>query len=150
MDLASRPGFPAFAISLVTFADLAVGRVLLRADEARVFLGGRALGLRCAFREATGLPCPTCGLSRSIVMSLHGDFTRAWHLAPAGPVAVTGVALFAAAMFALALLQARGGARRILNARVWIRRGALAYCAALIAVWAGGWLEAFLPALQAR
>jgi hypothetical protein len=150
MEFASRPGFPAFAIALVTFADLAAGRALLKADEARVYLAGRALGLRCAFREATGLPCPTCGLSRSIVMSLHGEFVRAWRMAPAGPVAVVGVALFAAAMLGLALLQARAAARRVSDAGVWIRRGALAYGAALITVWAGGWLEAFVTALRAR
>jgi hypothetical protein len=150
MELTSRPGFPAFAIAFVTFADLAAGRALLRADEARVYLAGRALDLRCAFREATGLPCPTCGLSRSIVMSLHGDFARAWRMAPAGPAAVAGVALFAAAMLGLTFLQALGGARQASDARVWIRRGALAYAAALIAIWAGGWLNAFATALYAR
>jgi hypothetical protein len=150
MELASRAGFPAFAVAFVTFADLAAARALLRADEARVYFAGRALDLQCAFREATGLPCPTCGLSRSIVMSLHGEFARAWKMAPAGPVAVAGVALFAAALLVYALLHARGGAPRISAMRLWVRRGALAYAAAIVAIWAGGWWNAFTAALHAR
>ena len=150
MEITSRPGLPAFAIAFVTFADLAAARALLRADEARVYFVGRAINLHCAFRDATGLPCPTCGLSRSVVMSLHGEFARAWGLAPAGPVAVIGVALFAAAMLVLAMLQARGERSLAAGARFWIRRTALAYSAALTAVWACGWLIAFAGAIGAR
>jgi hypothetical protein len=28
----------------------------------------------CIFRATTGLPCPGCGLSRSMVAAAHGDF----------------------------------------------------------------------------
>lgn len=28
----------------------------------------------CSFRNLTGLPCPGCGLTRSIVAGMHGDF----------------------------------------------------------------------------
>lgn len=28
----------------------------------------------CSFKNLTGLPCPGCGLTRSIVAGLHGDF----------------------------------------------------------------------------
>ena len=146
----SRPGLPAFAIAFATFADLVPARALLRADEARVYFAGRAINLHCAFREATGLPCPTCGLSRSVVMSLHGEFARAWSVAPAGPVAVAGVALFAAAMLVLAMMQTLGGRPLAARALFLIRRAALAYSAALTAVWAGGWLIAFAGAIGAR
>jgi hypothetical protein len=150
MEIASRSGLHAFAIAFVAFADLAAARALLRADEARVYFAGRAIELHCAFREATGLPCPTCGLSRSVVMSLHGEFARAWRLAPAGPVAVIGIALFAVAMLILAIMQARGESSLAASARFWIRRAALAYSAALTAVWAAGWLIAFAGAIGAR
>lgn len=146
----SRPGLPAFAIAFVTLADLAVARALLRADDARVYFAGRAINLHCAFREATGLPCPTCGLSRSVVLSLHGEFARAWTIAPAGPVAVAGIALFAAAMLVLAMLQARGERPLAATARFWIRRAALAYSVALTAIWTGGWVIAFGGAIGVR
>jgi len=83
-------------------------------------------------------------------MSLHGEFARAWSLAPAGPVAIVGIALFAAVMLVLAMAQARGEKPPAARARLWIRRAALAYSAALTAVWAGGWLIALADAMKAR
>src|SRR5579871_5461233 len=93
----ARTVSPAFWIGCVTLADLALGRMLLRADETRVFFAGRALDWKCGFHTAAGLPCPTCGLTRSVVMSLHGEFVRAWHLAPGGPALVIGLAALALA-----------------------------------------------------
>jgi Protein of unknown function (DUF2752) len=150
MALAGRPGFPAFIIGCIALADLAVGRALLRADEARVYLAGRAVDFQCAFRVVTGLPCPTCGLTRSVVMSLHGEFARAWSLAPAGPVAIAGLGAFALAMLALAFVQWEGAKDRTVWMRLWIRRGALAYGVAATIVWLGGWVVNLEAALAAR
>jgi Protein of unknown function (DUF2752) len=150
MALAARPGFPAFIVGCITLADLAIGRVLFRADETRVYLAGRPLDLPCSFRAATGLPCPTCGLTRSVVMSLHGEFARAWSMAPGGPAAVAGLAAFAMAMLALAFIQWAGAENRNAFARLWIRRGALAYGAAATIVWLGGWVVSLEAALAAR
>jgi hypothetical protein len=150
MALTARPGFPAFIIGCITLADLAVGRALLRADEARVYLAAWPVDLQCAFRAATGLPCPTCGLTRSVVMSLHGEFARAWSMAPAGPVVAAGLAAFALAMLALAFVQWAGAEERTAFVRLWIRRGALAYGAAATMVWLGGWVVSLEAALAAR
>jgi Protein of unknown function (DUF2752) len=150
MTFAARPGVPAFIVGCITLADLAIGRALLRADEMRVYVAGRALDLQCAFRAATGLPCPTCGVTRSVAMSLHGEFARAWNMAPAGPVAVLGLLAFALAMLALALIQWAGAEDRTAWMRLWIRRGALAYGTAATVVWLGGWAVHFEAALRAR
>jgi hypothetical protein len=40
----------------------------------------------CPFRRITGHPCPTCGLTRSAVSFLHGDFGASFHAHPFGPV----------------------------------------------------------------
>jgi Protein of unknown function (DUF2752) len=150
MPLTARPGFPAFIVACVTLADLTIGRLLLRADEARVYLAGRAMNWPCAFRAATGLPCPTCGLTRSVVMSLHGEFARAWNMSPAGPVAVVGLAAFALAMLALAFVQWAGAEDRTALVRLWIRRLALAFGAAAAVVWLGGWWASLEIALASR
>src|SRR6202012_4514090 len=107
---------------------------------ARVYLAGRALDFQCAFRAETGLPCPTCGLTRSVVMSLHGEFARAWSMAPAGPAAVAGLGAFAMGMPALAFTQWSPAEDRTTWMRLWIRRGALVYGAAATIVWLGGWV----------
>ena len=39
----------------------------------------------CAFRRATGVPCPFCGLTRSFCATGRGELGRAFRLHPAGP-----------------------------------------------------------------
>jgi len=54
----------------------------------------------CPFRLLTGLPCPGCGLSRSLVSLLHGDLAAAVFFHPLGPVA-------AGVLLALAIIELR-------------------------------------------
>jgi uncharacterized protein DUF2752 len=37
---------------------------------------------RCAFHQVTGLPCPTCGMTRAMRLALHGDFRAATQMHP--------------------------------------------------------------------
>ena len=158
MAYASRPGFPAFVIGCVTLADALAGRWMLRADEEHVFVLGRPIEWMCALRSRFGLPCPTCGLTRSVVMSLHGEFARAWQVAPVGPVAVIGLLAFAISMVVLAWLQWMpqrvprwaDAVKWEAGARVWIRKGAAIYAVGALAVWLGGWAVSFQAALAAR
>lgn len=43
----------------------------------------------CWSRRFLNIPCPGCGLTRSVVATLHGQWANAWHLHPVGPVLVT-------------------------------------------------------------
>jgi hypothetical protein len=158
MAWSARQGFPALVVGWVILADALAARWLLRADEEHVFVLGRPIAWVCALRAQFGLPCPTCGLTRSVVMSLHGEFARAWGMAPAGPVVVVGMIAFAVAMLVLAWVQGTpqgrspvGGARRWETAgRAWIRKGVAIYAVGALVVWLGGWAISFQPALAAR
>lgn len=53
--------------------------------------GGSALPLglwRCPVRQLTGIPCPTCFLTRSVLATLQGDLPQALHWHAFGPLLV--------------------------------------------------------------
>ena len=76
---------------------------------------------RCAFKTITGLPCPTCGLTRTVIALSRGDVDRAVFMNPLAAIGcVVGVVylLYAAAVLALRLPRFRptvsaAGARRL-------------------------------------
>ena len=39
-------------------------------------------GIVCTFASTTGLPCPSCGLTRALAAALHGDLALAFRLHP--------------------------------------------------------------------
>src|SRR5213082_114107 len=45
----------------------------------------------CPFRLLTGLPCPGCGLTRSVVSLAHGDLAAALTFHPLGPLLIVGL-----------------------------------------------------------
>jgi hypothetical protein len=46
----------------------------------------------CVFHKLTGLPCPTCGMTRAVCHAVHGHWAQsvAWH--PAGILLAAGLA----------------------------------------------------------
>jgi len=40
----------------------------------------------CGFRMLTGLPCPTCGLTRALCRAIQGDFAGSLAVHPAGVI----------------------------------------------------------------
>lgn len=53
----------------------------------------------CYFYNITGLPCPGCGLTRSVTRTLHLDPLSAFFLNPFGSPVAVGMAFFAASAF---------------------------------------------------
>lgn len=47
---------------------------------SQVEVGGIALPDICMFRAYTGLPCPGCGLTRSLIAAAHGKIRRSFSL----------------------------------------------------------------------
>jgi Protein of unknown function (DUF2752) len=51
----------------------------------------------CLFKEVTGLPCPSCGTTRSLLLLIHGRFLESFMMNPFGillAVALTVVPLW--------------------------------------------------------
>ncbi len=51
-------------------------------------------GLGCPLRQLTGIPCPTCFLTRATCASLRGDWQAALDLHAFGPVMAAGLILW--------------------------------------------------------
>lgn len=66
---------PHLVVFIACCCILAGALILTPADPATHFmqLGRVPIPQICIFRNLTGLPCPGCGLSRSIVEAMHGD-----------------------------------------------------------------------------
>ena len=58
----------------------------------------------CTFHLTTGLPCPGCGLTRSVVSCAHGQWAAAFHYHPLGPI-IFAAFVGLAAIGVLGLLQ---------------------------------------------
>ena len=119
-----RPPWPLWAVVVAGVWALlvAVGATIEHAYHADVSL--------CAFRRLTGLPCPTCGMTRGVLALLGGHPLSAWML---NPLCFTVLALWAAA------LVTRCGFRRRLHVILTNRQRRAAYLAAgaaLLANWA--------------
>jgi len=50
-----------------------------RSVDEPLYIGSLPLPHACTFKSLTGLPCPGCGLSRSLVAAVHGDVTQSLH-----------------------------------------------------------------------
>jgi hypothetical protein len=72
-------------------------------------------GLPCPLRTLTGIPCPLCGMSTSVVAAVHLHLHAAVVANPAGPVAV---------LFAIGLLILRRATR--LTVPSWLMPAGLA------------------------
>ncbi|MFP6586915.1 MAG: DUF2752 domain-containing protein [Pirellulaceae bacterium] len=55
--------------------------------------GGMGIPL-CMFKRMFSLPCPSCGLTRSVASVLHGDFLKSWGYHPLGIFFVAVALLF--------------------------------------------------------
>lgn len=86
------------------------------------------LGLApCSFREATGIPCPSCGMTTSMAWLVRGRFDRSWSANPGG----VAVGLLAAALIPWLVVSAARG-------RPWLGRWAtdlLMACFVAVVAW---------------
>jgi hypothetical protein len=137
---ANRAGSAPGLVGALLLVQLAFVRALASATPERAYLFGRELHWDCWFKQHFGFPCPTCGMTRSVLLTLHGQFNEAARLNPAGLLLVFGVVLLGLALIFLMFYRAR---RTSLDAGVVHRRirlTASAYGSLLVVVLFAHWL----------
>ena len=139
-QVTSRSGFAAAVLGAALLGQLALTSLLFTADRDFVYFLGHRINYVCAARQRYGIPCPTCGLTRGFVMSVHGRVDDAWQLSPTGPLAVCGMAGMAVLLLICAALDQRRKAVELGWMRQLIRTGALTYAGAATLIWAGSWI----------
>ncbi len=123
-------------------AQLALLRAVTSANDAFVTFAGRPLRWECTFKRAFGIPCPNCGMTRSVVFTLHGEWGRAFRMNPAGPLLVLGAVALGVALLLMAFRQRPAAAD--FNAPPAARRLALTtalYGALVAAVLLANWVR---------
>lgn len=70
-----EPAAPHLVILVASSAILLSALVLFPVDPGETLsVGGLALPDVCLLRQTSGLPCPGCGLTRSLVSAAHADW----------------------------------------------------------------------------
>ncbi len=63
-----------------------LGALILTPSNGQLRLGPITLPGLCMLRETTGIPCPGCGLTRSLVAAVRGDWSSSFAFHRLGPV----------------------------------------------------------------
>lgn len=86
----------------------------------------------CFIKHATNIPCPSCGVTRSAISFLHGDFLKALYLNPLG-IAISAILIISPLWIALDyLLRKKTFLNFYLNAEELIRKPAIAVTLSLL------------------
>ncbi len=102
----SRAGLAPALTALAIVLQLLLARTVLSADASTAYFLGRPIPVLCGLRAHFGSPCPTCGMTRGMALTLHGQLAAAWHVHPGAPL-LTGLWLGLAGGLVVAALQAR-------------------------------------------
>jgi len=105
------------------------------AGETALTLGPVRLPSVCWFRDGTGIPCASCGITRSVVLLLHGRLRDSRESHPFGWAIVALALLAIVPRAAVAAGHERGWVRRF--DRIWLAL-AIGTLVLMIAFWALG------------
>jgi hypothetical protein len=100
----------------------------------------------CGFKQRTGLPCPTCGMTTAVLAFARGAVLTAFYTQPAG--ALVCLLLVVAAFFAL--LTALFGVYFIILDRLLAEVKIKYWVLGLLVILAAGWAVTFTRALAAQ
>lgn len=137
---ANRAGSAPGLVGALVLVQLAFVRLVASATPERAYLFGRELHWDCWFKQRLGFPCPTCGMTRSVLLSLQGQFAEAAHVNPAGLLLVVGLVALSLALIFLMFYRQRRTTLAAGAVHRRIRLGASVYGSLLVVVLFAHWL----------
>ncbi len=106
-------------VVLIVCLSILVLALVLDPHGSQLRIGTARLPGLCVLKQTTGIPCPGCGLTRSVVSAVHGDWvaSRAFHrLGPVVLVFLLLQVLYRSAWLGLPALRTKlAGAGHILD-----------------------------------
>lgn len=138
--IAAKPGFTAGVVGTAFLIPLIIVRVVASADVNHVWFFGHEPHWGCWFKQHFGVPCPACGMTRSVILTLHGHFQEASQLNAAGLLGVIGLLLFIGAMFFLMVRQQSSANASLKSLERQIRIWTFVYGGLVIAVSSIQWI----------
>jgi hypothetical protein len=114
---------PHLVIFIVCFGILAGCLILTPPNDSSPYvqIGKIQLPGMCSFRSVTGIPCPGCGLLRSMVTAMHGDVAKSLEYHRLGLITILYVLL--QFFFRLGILIFPGMAIRYSRVDSYLNRG---------------------------
>ena len=139
--MTNRAGFAATVLGAMMLLELLVINLAFTADSDFVYFLGQRINIACAARQRFGVPCPTCGLTRGFVLTVHGTVREAWRLSQTGPLAVGGILGMGIALLIFASLERRRTPAQLAGIKRWVQTSALAYAGMATLVWVCSWIS---------
>jgi preprotein translocase subunit SecG len=113
-----------------------IGALLLspaESGEGHLTIGSITLPDTCTFKNLTGLPCPGCGLTRSLVAAAHGDLRDSFHHHRLGLLTLLYVLL--QFVFRIGAIAAPALTLRIFGPEKYLNRGIVILAALFLLNW---------------
>jgi hypothetical protein len=143
-----RRGLAPLAAAGLLVAGLCALRFLFTADEDQSWFLGHTFGSACWFRLHFGIPCPNCGMTRSLILAAHGELARSVSLAAGGAAVVLGAGFASLALGILGVTMLRGRMEEVRKIQNAARVSVLALAAGAGGVWLGAWAVQVIRALR--
>lgn len=95
--------YPAAIVGAVSLLSLAAVKLAAFATTRGVSLFGYETHFGCWVKDNYGVPCPICGMTRSVILTMQGNLREAFQMHIGAPLTIFGIVIFGAAMLYAAL-----------------------------------------------
>jgi hypothetical protein len=145
-----RRGLAPLAVACTLILGICALRFLFQADEAHSWFLGHSFGSACWFRAHYGIPCPNCGMTRSLILAAHGALARSMRLAPGGMATLLAAIVVSLMLVALGVAMLQGRPTTVARLQSALRVTVLTSASLAAIVWLGGWALAVAHVLRSQ